>query len=147
MKPSMEELLDAVESMACIIPFFPKERKSRALVAQMIGSFVNTPEELEWLVLTACGSFRDWDKAGGVVELRGLFCTRYRPADGITANCTTPGLKTEEAELRYLIREMEENRQRFGAYQRAALAAPEEMRKPVVLPELKKIPRLKKTIQ
>lgn len=147
MRPTMENFLDAIESMGAIIPFFPAERKARALLAQILFSFVNTKEELGWLVLEACQRLRDWDKAGGVVELRGIFCTRFNPRDGRISDCTTPGMSTDEAESRYLVREMEENQRRFEGYQIAALAAPEKDRQPFPLLEAKRIPGLKKTIQ
>lgn len=76
------------------IPFFPAE--ASAAIMDAIAKFVDKPERLNWLVDTAVQTMRKWD---GVAELRGLYCTRFKPADGIEAPClTTPGYTPEDCE-------------------------------------------------
>ena len=135
----MTEILRAVENMAEIVPFFPKGERAQAMISELIGQFVNTREELDWLTLTACGHIRDWEKSGGIAELRGLFCSRFRPADGIGAYSRTPGFTAEDFEAQFQSQQIEENSARFEAYRREALNAPAEDRKAFPLPKPKMV--------
>jgi hypothetical protein len=55
-------------------------------------------DQLAWLVRTMVDKIGVWN---GPVELRGLFCTRFKPADGIKANCTaTMGFTPSDLESR-----------------------------------------------
>lgn len=140
MKPTIEDVVKNVDVMSHIIPFFPSNELSKLLLAQIIHKFVNTADELSWLVVTACNNMRDWDRSGGVVELRGIFCTKFSPADGIQTHSTSAGFSSEDCEARALELEIKENERRFQEYQQQALNAPEEDRQPFPLPELKRIP-------
>ena len=78
------------------IPFFPSSDGAvleimRQLKNMIGGEIVygSTPQErLDWLVAAAVNAMRTW---GGVPELRGLLCTRWKPADRIEAYSSLPG--------------------------------------------------------
>lgn len=140
MKPTLEKFTQAVETMAAVIPFFPKSTISKLLIAQVIEAFVSDNEQLDWLTLTACSHIRDWERSGGLVELRGLFCTRFMPADQIEASCTTSGFSPHELEMRGILAETIESQGRFEKYQRERLTARPEDGEPFQLPKPKGIP-------
>src|SRR5258706_12940211 len=134
MKPTPEQLMSAVQSMTSMIPFFPKDDIGQKIITASLAKFVNTQDELEWLTVVACESIRDWDKGGGLPELRGLFCTRFKPADGITQYCTTPGYTATDLEAQFFAKEREQNEQRYEEFKR--LAGPDAEAFPLPKPKL-----------
>jgi hypothetical protein len=140
MKPTLEEISKHVDVMAAIIPFFPKGEIAKLIISQSIQNFVNHPGELNWLVSTACSHFRDWERGGGLAELRGLFCTRFRPADGIETYSATAGFSAHDLEMRSIEQNAASDAARFERYKTESLNAPAEDRKPFHLPKPKRIP-------
>lgn len=100
MKPTAEQLTGAVHEMASVIPYFPGDSAGQALVMRELAKFVTNAHELRWLVDTAASSMRAW---AGLPDLRGLYCTRFRPADGREEHCTLAGHTPEESETRFLL--------------------------------------------
>lgn len=100
MKPTAEQLTAAVHEMASVIPYFPRDSAGQALVMRELAKFITHGYELRWLVDTAAAAMREWK---GLPELRGLYCTRFKPADGREENCNLPGYTPEESEARFLI--------------------------------------------
>lgn len=138
MKPTIEQCLDAVKLMK-LVPFFPKEDKALQVIAASIWKFVNTVEELDWLTTTVCGHMSDWERGGGLPEIRGIFCTRFQPADGIVMGATSPGFSSADLEQQHEAEVRAENDRRLEEYRKKAeLLAPED-RKPFELPVVKKI--------
>lgn len=138
MKPTVKQFSESVAAMSEVIPFFPKSETAKKLLATLLAQFVNTKPELDWLTLKSCELIRDWEKSGGIAELRGLFCTQFAPADGIAADCTTPGYRAEEREARFFSQELEQDARRLESYQRKALANPDEPQM-VPLPPVKRL--------
>jgi len=102
MKPTPEQLTAAVYEMASVIPYFPRDSGGQALVMRELAKFVTNGYELRWLVDTAAGAMRGWK---GLPELRGLYCTRFKPADGREEDCRLPGFTPEESETHSLLEE------------------------------------------
>jgi len=125
--------MKAVQSMASMIPFFPKDDLGQKIVTASLAKFVNTQEELEGLTVTACEVLRDWERGGGLPELRGIFCTRFKPADGQYTHTTTPCFQADALEAQFFAKEREENERRYEEYKR--LAGPDAKQFP--LPKLK----------
>jgi hypothetical protein len=71
-----------IASRLTALPFFPPaiEEDARAEIVLMACKIAGDLERLEWLVSHA---LELWDKWYGLRELRFLFSSRYRPADGI----------------------------------------------------------------
>jgi hypothetical protein len=81
-----------------LIPYYPRENHTDVL--EEIAAFADRADALEWLILAA-SRLKQWP---GVGELRGLYCTRFKPADGIEADCTLPGHRPAEIEAENLSR-------------------------------------------
>ena len=133
MKPTPEQIMNSVQSMASMIPFFPKDDLGQKIITASLAKFVNTQEELEWLTVSACEVLRDWERGGGLPELRGIFCTRFKPADGQYTHTTTPCFQAENLEAQFFAKEREDNERQYQEYKR--LAGPDA--KPFLLPEPK----------
>lgn len=143
MKPTPDDVMKAVAIMAKVIPFFPGDDLGKQIVASQIELFVNTDEELRWLMNTCIGKLEAWPS---IPQLRALFCTQFKPADGQYPSfpCEIPGFRPEDFERQYFEREAEETQKRLEEYKAAKQLAPTEDREPFPLPEVKRIPELPK---
>lgn len=79
-----------------VLPFFPANQEARILILDMLKDMVrnagrapgDTPEQvqekdqaaLDWLIRRAITLWSKWE---GLRELRAIYCSRYRPGDGI----------------------------------------------------------------
>ena len=61
------------------VPFFPRDEAAQAMVADELVSMGTTVDQGMWLVRRYAQLFRDWQFR----ELRALYCSKFRPADGI----------------------------------------------------------------
>jgi hypothetical protein len=127
-KITSENVAKAIAVMKDTIPFFPKQVLALEIVQRSIESFVSTGEQLEWLTHIACNTMRQWS----LPELRGIFCSRFQPADGIWASAETPGFTPDEAltaaESAYHEREAKEYERKLAEWKEEAKllgAAPE----------------------
>jgi hypothetical protein len=116
--------------MADMIPFFPRGEASQAVIISSIESFVSTVDELSWLTSAAVNHMRKWES---LAELRGLFCTRYKPRDGRRESCSLPGFTVADAEAAYFQRISDENDQKLETWKRELAAAPPGTIEPFVL--------------
>ncbi len=96
MRPTAEQLARAVSELGAI-PYFPTDSGAQLAVMNQLERFVSGGNELRWLVDAAIAVMREWK---GMPELRGLYCTRLKPADGKEENCSLPGFTAEESEMR-----------------------------------------------
>jgi hypothetical protein len=106
-----KEIADAVEELSAI-PYFPKERGARLGIMRAMEKFVSGPLELRWLIDTAVGRMRGWS---GVAELRGLYCTRFKPKDGIEERSTIPGFTEADSEEAYHLEACERKQRELDA--------------------------------
>jgi len=97
MKPTTRELTEAVSELGAI-PYFPAGSGPQLAIMRQLERFVSGAHELLWLIDTAVGAMREWK---GIPELRGLYCTRFKPADGVEANCSVDGFTSEDSEMRH----------------------------------------------
>jgi hypothetical protein len=85
------------------IPFFPSNDAAvleiMHQVEAMIGTkelYGSTPQErLDWLVNAAVNAMQTWN---GVPELRGLLCSKWKPADGLEGFSTLKGYRPTDSE-------------------------------------------------
>jgi hypothetical protein len=89
-----EQAAAAVSRMA-ILKYFPSETPPRAEIAKLLIRMVDNDKHLAWLIDTIVSRLNEWP---GPNELRGVFCTRFKPADGIEANCSIAGFTAEDGE-------------------------------------------------
>lgn len=92
-------IAEAIKYLAAI-PFFPTDEYAQEAVMRELEKFVDQPVRLQWLVDAAINTMRKWE---GVPELRGLYCTRYRPADGRETSCSLPGYSPADCEAHHAI--------------------------------------------
>jgi hypothetical protein len=59
----------------------------------------SSPAEIAWLACEMVNVVGEWN---GPKELRGVFCSRYRPADGIEMDSTHPAYTADAGEQRSL---------------------------------------------
>jgi hypothetical protein len=94
-----EQIARAVGEMAAI-PYFPADEHALRAIMQQISKFVDRPDRLRWLVDAALNTMLQW---GGISELRGLYCTKFKPADGIEADCHLPGYSANDCEASHAL--------------------------------------------
>lgn len=115
----------AVLIMGRMIPFFPRDELTREFIARSVQTFVAGPDELNWLVNIAVNVLHDWK---GLAELRGLYCSRYRPLDKIEAVSGTIGFRcqdvAEQAEKEFFEREARESERKLAEYRKEAKQLP-----------------------
>lgn len=95
---SIRDANTAVARLA-VLTYYPQEPVARAEIARMLLKMVNTTEQLEWLVQTFVNHIGTWP---GAKELRGVFCTQFKPADGIEESSTLAGFTALDSESGYL---------------------------------------------
>lgn len=116
MRPSPQQIADAVGELGAL-RYFPSDESARVSIMRLLQRMVATPEQLRWLVETMIDRVGEWK---GPLELRGVFCSRWHPADGVEADCAeTIGFRPQELEMRSLVEH--EERKLLGAGESAAL--------------------------
>ena len=141
MKPTSEDCMNAVKLMARVIPFFPQDDLGKEIIAAQIELFVNSEEELRWLMNTCIGKLEAWPS---IPQLRALHCTRFEPADGVWPQvpCEIAGFRREDFERQYFERESRETAKRLAEYRAQKQLAPPEDLEPFPVPEVKPVPTL-----
>jgi len=96
-RPSALEISAAVEELG-ICKYFPAGDGERKAIMRLVRAMVGTKQQLDWLVSVMVNKVGEWR---GPVEFRGLFCSRFKPADGIEGDCAnTPGFTPGELEAK-----------------------------------------------
>jgi hypothetical protein len=78
-----------------MLQFFPTDPGTQSSVMTLLRKMCPHREALQWLVNTMVNHVGKWY---GPVELRGVLCWKYRPADGISANCSVAGFTPDDGE-------------------------------------------------
>jgi hypothetical protein len=76
--------------------FYPPDSEAQSAVMELLAKMCPHLEALNWLVDAMVNHIGTWK---GPMELRGLLCWRYPPADGVEAVCSIPGFTPEDGEL------------------------------------------------
>jgi hypothetical protein len=99
MKPTIQEITDAVERLSCL-RFFPPGDGAKHEIMRLLLRMVSTVERLNWLVSVMVDQVGTWY---GPSELRGVYSQRWTPADGIGGWCVeTPGFRALDSEAAYI---------------------------------------------
>jgi hypothetical protein len=77
-----------------ILKFFPSGAEAGAAISELLLSLVDSDERLEWLRGAVLG-LNEWPGPG---EIRGIYCTRFKPADGIEAYSALSGFSPADCE-------------------------------------------------
>lgn len=86
----------AVAEMA-LMKFFPGDEFTRASLMTMLDRMCESAESVQWLGRHMCSRYAEWP--GGAV-VRGVYCSRYKPMDGIDGNLPAGDVTFREAEQR-----------------------------------------------
>jgi len=79
-----EVTIQAVSKLG-LMAFFPSDPEVRAALVTVLMNLIETEEQLDWLVTRALRLYAKWP---GVAELRALYCSRFKPRDGIESYST-----------------------------------------------------------
>lgn len=85
MRPTKQDILQAIERLQ-ILAYYPAGDGAREELAHLLAAMVDRKDRLDWLVNAMINQVGTWY---GPAELRGVYCTQHKPADGIEANCVT----------------------------------------------------------
>lgn len=64
------------------LKFFPSDVEARVGIAEQISAMAGDEDQVRWLVSRISQLFTDWP---GMLEVRAVFCTRYKAKDGVEA--------------------------------------------------------------
>jgi len=70
--------------------FFPADEDGRTAVFLLVNQLVSSVDQVEWLVRRLLALFDKWP---GPATVRAVFCTRYRPADGVEGSKWLPAFR------------------------------------------------------
>lgn len=100
MRPSAQQFIEAVGKLGSI-PKFPVDTYAREGILESLIGMASTVEQLNWLVTNMLNHSDQWH---GVKELRGVFCSRFKPADGVEGTCLhTRGFTPGDCETAHLL--------------------------------------------
>ena len=94
MKPTGKQVALAVARLGALA-MFPTSEAAQDGIMRVLHGMVGTIDQLTWLVNAMLNHVGEWK---GTAELRGVFCTRFKPADGIEATCSIPGFRAGDIE-------------------------------------------------
>lgn len=128
-----EEAMRAVAGMR-LCRYFPSDEFQRAQIAAILIKMVNTKRELDWLVETQANF--DWK---GPQELRGLFCSKFRPRDGIETVSSNSGFTPEDGERAYFEEQSRETDRKLAEWKQEQKRLGESPVRFDVTPAIKRI--------
>lgn len=79
-----DRVAKAVASLK-LMKFFPGDEDACLALVTDLGEMAQTEEQVEWLVRRVRNLYSEWP---GIHELRAVFCSRFKPKDGINAYST-----------------------------------------------------------
>jgi len=118
MNPLLQKaILEAVLELANI-PFAPQDAAQQQALMRQIAAFADRPDGVHWMAQMAAAH---WSKWLGPAELRGIYCNRYKPADGIEADCAeTSGFTPADNEMAYYENKANEEQRKLLKWQHEA---------------------------
>lgn len=84
----------AVRRLSCI-PYFPSDEIAREEIARVLFRLVDTTEHLNWLVMAFVDRIKQWHGPG---ELRAVYCTKFKPKDGVETDSSLAGFTADDGE-------------------------------------------------
>ena len=90
-------IANVVAEWAALLRYFPQDEISKAAIMRFVDSLVNNAKELAWLRDSMINRVGEWS---GSKELRGIFCSKFRPKDGIEIDSTHADFSPVSGEAR-----------------------------------------------
>ena len=69
-------------SELAILKFFPSGPEAMLAMVKLVGDMAETEDQVRWLVRRTLALYNEWP---GPKELRAIFCSKFKPKDGINA--------------------------------------------------------------
>lgn len=88
------DLDDAISDLG-MLQFFPSDPGAQVGVQNLLRKMCPHKEALLWLVQTLVNRVGRWP---GPMEVRGVLCWKYKPADGIEADSSIKGFSPSDGE-------------------------------------------------
>ncbi len=87
-KQFTREVVDKTVGRLALLKFFPaSDIVARAVVMTELMEICETDEQVDWLGKRMSALYTEWP---GLRELRAVFCSKFKPADGIEVDSTDP---------------------------------------------------------
>jgi hypothetical protein len=126
LNPQMQEAIIHAVIALSNIPYAPQDPDQQDALMEAIASFADKPDGLAWAVNIAVAK---WNRWLGPAELRGLYCSRFRPGDGIEADVMeTPGHTAADNEAAYMEVQARDTAARIEQWKREAKLLPDAER-------------------
>lgn len=77
-------IANTVAEWAALLRYFPQDEISKTVIMRLLDRMVATVEQVDWLRTAMVDRVGEWR---GGKELRGVFCSRFPPKDGIETDC------------------------------------------------------------
>ena len=81
---NFERVADLLSGLT-LIRFCPADDGARLELAKMVAKMATSEDQVEWLVQRAISLYAEWP---GAREIRACFCSKFRPADGLSVGST-----------------------------------------------------------
>lgn len=94
-----QEIASAVTELTCL-NYFPRDESGQKAIMKLVQRMVERPDQLRWLINTMIDQVGEWK---GPTELRGVYCSRYKPLDGIEADSSHARFSPESNESRAML--------------------------------------------
>lgn len=96
--PITERHLAAALVQMSILKFFPMDELQHRAMTGFLRRLCGHAEGLSWLVEQLVNRVGEWP---GPAQVRGIYCTRFKPADGVeNFDCALAGFTPEEGAQR-----------------------------------------------
>ncbi len=79
------DTVNGLLSELTLLKFFPSETPARIALAKLVAGMASTHEQVEWLVARTLSLCNEWP---GPKVLRQIFCSKFKPADGVSVGPT-----------------------------------------------------------
>ena len=103
---NQDDLAVAILRISEVVTYFPHGGMVKSELGRMLPKMIGTKDEtyvdrtwtpkdrLDWITDALIYGVGKWPE-GGLAEVRGLYCRKFKPADGIETECTLPGFTHE----------------------------------------------------
>ena len=111
-----------VVGWASLVRYFPANEIGQQLVMELVRSMVSNDrdtamKQLDWLTSQMVNTVGEWQ---GAKELRGVFCSRFQPRDGVEVDSTHPAFNAAAGEAKSI----EQERRSLSEAKRRLMLAP-----------------------
>ena len=79
---NFDNVMRLIGRWAGTMRFFPSEPEARFGIAEALSKMAGNEAELRWLISRLPELYTDWP---GLLEVRAVYCTRFKPRDGVEA--------------------------------------------------------------